>query len=31
MSKKPTTFTEKDRKNYEEGKDVVPTESLFGQ
>ena len=31
MSKKPTTFTEKDRKNYEEGKDVAPTESLFGQ
>ena len=31
MSKKPTTFTEKDRKNYEEGADVVPTESLFGQ
>lgn len=31
MSKKPTTFTEKDRKNYEEGKDIVPTESLFGQ
>ena len=31
MSKKPTTFTEKDRKNYEEGKDVVPTESLLGQ
>lgn len=24
MSKKPTTFTEKDRKNYEEGTDVVP-------
>lgn len=31
MNKKPTTFTEKDRKNYEEGKDVVPTESLLGQ
>ena len=31
MSKKPTTFTEKDRKNYEEGTDVVPTESLLGQ
>ena len=31
MSKKPTTFTEKDRKNYEEGKDVVPAESLLGQ
>ena len=31
MSKKPTTFTEKDRKNYEEGKDVVPAESQFGQ
>lgn len=31
MSKKPTTFTEKDRKNYEEGRDVVPTESLFEQ
>ena len=31
MSKKPTTFTEKDRKNYEEGKDVVPVESLPGQ
>ena len=31
MSKKPTTFTEKDRKNYEEGKDVAPTGSLFGQ
>ena len=31
MSKKPTTFTEKDRKNYEEGVDVVPTESLLGQ
>ena len=31
MGKKPTTFTEKDRKNYEEGKDVVPTESLLGQ
>lgn len=27
MSKKPTTFTEKDRKNYEEGTDVVPEES----
>ena len=31
MSKKPTAFTEKDRKNYEEGKDVVPAESLLGQ
>ena len=31
MSKKPTTFTEKDRKNYGEGKDVVPAESLLGQ
>ena len=31
MSKKPTTFTEKDRKNYEEGKDVVLAESLLGQ
>ena len=31
MSKKPTTFTEKDRKNYEEGKDVVPAGSLLGQ
>ena len=31
MSKKPTTFTEKDRKNYEEGTDVVPAGSLFGQ
>ena len=31
MSKKPTIFTEKDRKNYEEGKDVVPAESLLGQ
>ena len=31
MSKKPTTFTEKDHKNYEEGRDVAPTESLFGQ
>ena len=31
MSKKPSTFTEKDRKNYEEGKDVVPAESLLGQ
>ena len=30
MSKKPTTFTEKDCKNYEEGKDVVPAESLLG-
>lgn len=27
MSKKSTTFTEKDRKNYEEGVDVVPEES----
>lgn len=31
MSKKPTTFTEKDCKNYEEGKDIVPAESLLGQ
>ena len=31
MGKKPTTFTEKDRKNYEEGKDVAPAESLLGQ
>ena len=31
MSKKSTTFTEKDRKNYEEGKDVAPAESLLGQ
>ena len=31
MSKKQTTFTEKDRKNYEEGADVVPVWSLFNQ
>ena len=31
MSKKPTTFTDKDRKNYEEGADVVPVGSLFNQ
>lgn len=31
MSKKPTTFTEKDHKNYEESADVTPTESLLGQ
>ena len=31
MSKKPTIFTEKDRKNYEEGVDVVPAGSLLGQ
>lgn len=31
MSKKPTTFTEKDHKNYEEGKDVAPAGSLLGQ
>ena len=31
MNKKPTTLSEKDRKNYEEGKDVVPAESLLGQ
>ena len=31
MSKKPTTFTEKDRKNYEEGADVVPVGSLLNQ
>ena len=31
MGKKPTTFTEKDHKNYEEGKDVVPVGSLFNQ
>ena len=29
MGKKPTTFTEKDRKNYEEGVDVVPSGSLL--
>ena len=27
MGKKPTTFTEKDHKNYEESADVVPEES----
>lgn len=27
MSKKPTTFTEKDRKNYEDAADVAPEES----
>ena len=31
MGKKPTTFTEKDNKNYEEGVDVVPAGSLLGQ
>ena len=31
MSKKPITLSEKDRKNYEEGADVVPAESLLGQ
>lgn len=31
MGKKPTTFTEKDHKNYEESDDDAPTESLFGQ
>ena len=31
MSKKPTTFTEKDRKNYEEGKDVAPLGSMINQ
>lgn len=31
MSKKPTTFTEKDRKNYEEGTDVIPVGSLLNQ
>ena len=31
MSKKPTTLTEKDRKNYEEGTDVAPAESLLRQ
>ena len=31
MSKKPTTFIEKDRKNYEEGTGVAPAESLLGQ
>ena len=31
MSKKPITLPEKDRKNYEEGKDIIPTESLLGQ
>lgn len=31
MSKKPTAFTEKDHKNYEEGADVVPAGSLLGQ
>ena len=31
MSKKSITFTEKDRKNYEEGVDVVPAGSLLGQ
>ena len=31
MSKKPTTFMEKDRKNYEEGADVTPTGSLLNQ
>lgn len=31
MSKKPTTFTEKDRKNYEETADVIPVGSLLNQ
>ena len=31
MSKKPITLSEKDRKNYEEGADVVPVGSLFNQ
>lgn len=31
MGKKPTTFTEKDRKNYEEASDVIPLGSLFNQ
>ena len=31
MNKKPTTFTEKDRKNYEEGTGVTPTGSLLNQ
>ena len=31
MSKKPTTLSEKDRKNYEEGGDVVSAGSLLGQ
>ena len=31
MSKKPTTLTEKDRKNYEEGTDVIPVGSLLNQ
>ena len=31
MSKKPTTFTEKDHKNYEEGTDVIPVGSLLNQ
>ena len=31
MSKKPTTSTEKDRKNYEEGADVAPVGSLLEQ
>ena len=31
MSKKPITLPEKDRKNYEEGADVVPEGSLLGQ
>lgn len=31
MSKKQTTLTEKDRKNYEEGTDVIPAGSLLGQ
>lgn len=31
MGKKPTAFTEKDHKNYEEAADVVPVGSLLGQ
>ena len=31
MRKIPTKKKKKDRKNYEEGKDVVPAESLLGQ
>lgn len=31
MSKKPTTLTDKDRKNYEEGTDVIPVGSLLNQ
>lgn len=31
MSKKPTTFTEKDRKNYEDDANVAPAGSLLNQ